>query len=145
MRLQTATQTERFYWCLRYFYFCNDQVTIRETFLDSVHVEGRPTGKTIGNYILTVLMKHGIDINLYRAQAYDGASAMSSDRVGASAVLKEQQPNAEYTHCRSHCLNLSISFACKKQSITNFMSTLTSASNFFAYSAKRQQYFEHIY
>ena len=128
--------------CLRYVYFCNDQVTIRETFLDSVHVEGRPTGKTIGNYILTVLKKHGIDINLCRAQAYDGASAMSSDRVGASAVLKEQQPNAEYTHCRSHCLNLSISFACKNQSITNFMSTLTSASNFFAYSAKRQQYFE---
>ena len=89
-----------------------------------------------------ILRKHAIDIKLCRAQSYDGASAMSSSSVGASAVLKKVQPKADYTHCRSHCLNLSVAFACKNTSIRNCMDTTTSASNFFFYSAERQQYFE---
>ena len=87
--------------CLRYVNFCNDEATVRETFLDSVHVQGRTTGRTIGNHILQILKKAGIDISLCRAQSYDGASAMSSSNVGASAVLKEKQPKAEYINCKS--------------------------------------------
>ena len=67
---------------------------------------------------------------------------MSSSNIGTASVLKEQQPKAEFTHCRSHCLNLSVTFACKNVAVRNFMDTLTSASNFFKYSGKRQQYFE---
>ena len=56
--------------CLRYLDFINDNLVMQETFLDSVHVEGRTTGKTIGNQILKTLKKHGADINNCRAQAY---------------------------------------------------------------------------
>ena len=74
-------------------------------------------------------------------QAYDGASAMSSASKGASAVIKKKQPLAESVHCRSHCLNLAIVFACKND-VNKFMDDLTSLCYFFANSPERQQYFE---
>ena len=79
------------------------------------HIQGRPSGETIGNSILSLLQRNDIDISNCRGQVCDGASAMSSDRCGAVSVLKKEQPLAEYPHCRNHILNLSIYFACKNQ------------------------------
>ena len=110
--------------CLRYVTFHNDKPNICETFLDSLHIQGRPSGQTIGNIILSLLQRNDIDISNCRAQAYDSASAMSSDRCGAVPVLKKEQPLAGYTHCRNHILNLSVCFACKNQSIRQFMDKL---------------------
>ena len=31
----------------------------------------------------------------------------------AAVVIKREQPKADYTHCKSHCLNLAILQACK--------------------------------
>lgn len=66
-----------------------EKPTIGETFLDAVHVQGEPTGAIIGNHILNILLKQN-------GQAYDGASAMASKSKGASAVIKIQQPRAEF-------------------------------------------------
>ena len=77
--------------CLRYLQFINDDIIIRETFLDSVHLEGQPTGKTIAKNILKILEKHVIDVTNCRVHAYDGVSVISSWRCGAS-------PNADYRH-----------------------------------------------
>ena len=35
-----------------------DKPTIYETFLDSTHVQGRPTGAIIGNNIPNILLEH---------------------------------------------------------------------------------------
>ena len=61
--------------CLRYVRFCaNGKPYICETFFDSLHIQGRPTGQTTGNSILLLLQRNGIDFSNYRAQLYDGAS-----------------------------------------------------------------------
>ena len=55
---------------------------IEETFLDSNHIQGRPTGKVIGNHILKLLADHGFSVKNCRGQAYDGAAVMSSQTKG---------------------------------------------------------------
>ena len=44
--------------CLRYVKLLQEKSTIQETFLDSVHTQGRPTGATIENHIFNILLKH---------------------------------------------------------------------------------------
>ena len=99
--------------CLRYVTFHNEKPKKYETFFHSLHIQGRPSEQTIGNSILSFLQRNDTNISNCRAQAYDGASAMSSSRYGAVSVLKKDQPLVRYTHCRNHILNLAICFACK--------------------------------
>ena len=67
---------------------------------------------------------------------------MASKSKEASAVIERQQPQAEFVHCRSHCINLAVVFACKNEVIREFMADMTSFCFFFANSPKRQQYVE---
>ena len=85
-----------------------------------------PTGQTIGNSILLLLQRNGTDLSKCRAQAYDGASAMSREASGAVSVIKKEQPLAEYAHYRNHIFNVAVSYACKNQSIKKIMDNLTS-------------------
>ena len=122
--------------CLRYLNIdCKIGVpVIEETFLDSNHIQGRPRGKVMGNHILKLLADHGFDIKDCRWQTYDGAAVMSSQTKDASSVIKNEQPLADWVHCRNHCINLAIAFACKNTSVTNFMDSLTSVCYYFANS-----------
>ena len=43
--------------------------------------------------------------------------------VRASAVIKRQQPHPEFAHCRSHCINLAVVFACKTKSFVDLWLT----------------------
>ena len=61
---------------------------------------------------------------------------MSSKISGAAAFIKKQQPLAEYTHCRTHAINLTISFSGKNKSIQKFTDNLTTVSYFFDNSSK---------
>ena len=61
--------------CSRFIrFFSNKKPYICKTFFDSLHIQGRSTGKTIGNSILLLLQRNGIDLCRCHAQAYDGAS-----------------------------------------------------------------------
>ena len=61
--------------CSRFIrFFSNKKPYICKTFFDSLHIQGRSTGKTIGNSILLLLQRNGIDLCRCYAQAYDGAS-----------------------------------------------------------------------
>ena len=46
-----------------------------------------------------------------RGQEYDGVSVMASGITGVQSKVKEVRPLAMYTHCYSHCFNLSIARA----------------------------------
>ena len=46
---------------------------------------------------MLLLQRNGIDLSKCRAQAYDGASAMSSEASGAVSVIKKEQPLVEKT------------------------------------------------
>ena len=116
--------------------YINREPRIYETFFDSTHIKGRPTGQTIGKTILEILENNGINVADRRAQAYDGAKVMSSEISSVATFSKKQQILAEYTRCRSHAINLAINFACKSKSIQKFMDNLTTVCYFFDNSPK---------
>ena len=91
-----------------------------------------------------ILLKHTVDLEHCHAQVYDRACAMAGKSKGMSVVIKSQLPQAEFVHCRSHCINLAVIFNWKNEVICGFMADLTSFCFFFANSPKRQQYFENF-
>ena len=130
--------------CLRYLNIVRKigVPVIEEKFLDSNHIQGRPTGKVIGNHILKLLADHGFNVKDCRGQAYDASALISSQTKGKSSVIKNEQPLADWVHRKNPCINLAIAFASKNTRATNFMDSLTSACYYFVNSPKRQQYFK---
>lgn len=70
-------------------------------------------------------------------QGYDGAGNMSGKRRGVQARIQQQIPNAVYTHCRAHCLNLAIVHACSETFVKNMIGTVQTVAFAFNYSSKR--------
>lgn len=120
-----------------------DDDAIKEVFIDFVSME-RTRGVDIAAAILATLEKRSINVSMARGQSYDGASCMSSEKVGVQKLIRDQAPLAIYTHCRSHVLNLSIASSCKLPPIRNMMDTISETFLFFDNSPKRQRYFELI-
>ena len=79
----------------------------------------RVTGKAIATCVLDNLNQLGLDVKNVRRQGYEGASDMSSERIGLQAMIKQHFPLAVYTHCAGHCLNLVISHSCNIPIIRN--------------------------
>ena len=104
----SSHNTEQMPICIR---FVDKNHDIREEFLQFVQLKSL-TGKGIGQEIVKSMEQLGLDIGLCRGQGYDGASNMSSERVGTQAYIKERSPLAVYVHCSSHKLNLVISHSC---------------------------------
>lgn len=92
--------------------FVDANQEIREEFLGFIPVV-RTSGQMLAEKILSTLELFGLDVEKCRGQGYDGAAAMSSDRCGVQAVIKERNDKALYFHCASHCLNLVITHSCK--------------------------------
>ena len=118
----------------------NKAALINEVLLDFRHLE-RTTGEAIRNIIVDVLRSNNLDLSYLRGQAYDGASAMSSPRVGAQAYVKaETNTHAHYIHCHSHVLNLAASSSIL-QDIRNIIGLINEVFLFFDNSPKRQLFF----
>lgn len=77
----------------------------------------RLTGEAIATRVYSYLADLGLDIKNIRGQGYDGASSMSSSRVGLQTLIKEKVPLAIYTHRSGHCLNVVISLSCSNMKI----------------------------
>ena len=99
--------------------------SIKEVFFDFCFLT-KTTGISIATAIKECLISHRLDISHMRGQAYDGASAMSSNNVGVQARIRESAPIAVYTHCKSHVLNLSIAASCSILEVKNMIDTINS-------------------
>ena len=62
---------------------------------------------------------------------------MSGKYRGVQVRLKQVVPDAEYTHCKAHNLNICIIHVCKEPLIRNDMDTIQMIAFVFDYSAKR--------
>ena len=136
----TAHNVEHLALCVR---FVDDKGNIREEFLAFIALE-RITGRQIAASILQFLQENGIDAKNMRGQGYDGASNMSSNRVGVQALIRQVAPLASYIHCNSHCLNLVISNSCSLPAIRNITDQLQHCCRFFLHSPKRAGILQHI-
>ena len=123
--------------------FVDDKGNIREEFLAFIALE-RITGRQIAASILQFLQENGIDAKNMHGQGYDGASNMSSNRVGVQALIRQVAPLASYIHCNSHCLNLVISKSCSLPAIRNITDQLQHCCLFSLHSPKRAGILQHI-
>ena len=103
----------------------------------------RTTGEAIADKLTEILLL-AIPIKKMRGQAYDGASAMASEKRGCQGRIKSLNQLALFTHCRSHVhvLNLSIASACKLPLVRNMIDVLNSVFIFFDSSPIRQRFLE---
>jgi len=110
---------------------------VREAFLGFDDVSNDRRAAAIAEYILGVLEKYKCVEKLV-AQTYDGAAVMASEINGVQAKIKEKVPEAIFTHCYAHKLNLVLTHSakCMPQSRT-FFKTVEGLGTFFSKSTKR--------
>lgn len=72
--------------CMPFLNESQSEPYIRIEFIDFLHLK-RTTGEAIANKIVEVLTENNIPVNKIRGQAYDGAAAMSSEKVGCQARI----------------------------------------------------------
>ena len=123
--------------------FVDRNCNIREEFVKFSSLT-RLTGKAIVSVVVSDLEGLGLDICHIRGLGYNGASNMSSSRIGLQACIREKAPLAVYTHCSGHCLNLVISHSCNIPVVTNALDKVQSAFRFFHYSPKRSKILQQI-
>ena len=115
---------------------------VRECLLSFIHFQ-RANAEAISKKILETLTHPCVSLDTRKicGQAYDGAAVMSSNKAGIPAKIKEVSPRALYTHCYSHCLNLSIAASCNVQEVRNLISIINEAHFFLPNSPKTQSMF----
>ena len=64
------------------------------------------TGSEIAQMIAETFEGHTITLADFRSQGYDNAAGMLGKYNGAQAIIKEQCPNAIFSPCSCHTLNL---------------------------------------
>jgi len=106
---------------------------------DSTLGEMSLSGATIGETLIRVVTSYGIPLETCVAQGYDGASSMSSERVGAAANFKLSATHAQYFHCAMHRLNLSAASTVQVPAIKHALDIVQETSTFFRSSAKRTE------
>lgn len=89
------------------------------------------TGKGMFDLIIDCLEQNGLEIANIIGYSFDGASAMRSDNKGCNAYLKEINPDAIYTWCYSHRLNLAVNDSCESNTkIKGVLGLVQETSNF---------------
>ena len=121
--------------CIR---FVDKECKIREEFMQYSALT-RITGEAIASVVISNLQELGLEVCNIRGQGYDGASSMSSGRVGLQACIREKAPLAVYTHCAGHCLNLVIGHSCGIPIVRNIIDKVKSVCLFFLNSPKRNK------
>ena len=80
-----------------------------------------------------------------RGQCYDGASNMSGLRRGVATVIPAEQPNAYYTHCYGHSLNLAVADTVKRSATMKKALDIThEITKLVKYSPRRKSAFNNL-
>lgn len=127
--------TEQLSICIRY---VSEVFEIQEDFLGFCALD-KQDAASITHAILAQLEKWGLPIAFLQGQGYDGASTMSGRLGGVQKKIRELQPPALFTHCRSHALNLVVVHGCSDFPIVrNTMTTIEKIAVFFSASATKK-------
>uniref|UniRef100_H3A8A4 DUF4371 domain-containing protein n=1 Tax=Latimeria chalumnae TaxID=7897 RepID=H3A8A4_LATCH len=100
--------------------------------------------ETITEAILDMIKKSGLGATKIRGQSYDMTASMSSSLNGTQAKICKVVPNAIYSPCNSHKLNLAIQSACKEAHIQQAVTVMNQVFLFFDNSPKQQRFLEKV-
>jgi len=118
--------------------------TVDATAYDPAEERVRMTGESIGNCLIAAMKNVGLVLDNCVGCGFDGASAMSSESIGAAAFVKREAPLADYFHCTMHSFNLSVSQSSKIVDIHHCFDCIQKTVSFFRYSAKRTLCLERV-
>ena len=83
----------------------NNEVQIKEFFLNFFPLRGKNADE-ITKSTLNELQQNGLDIIVYRGQAYDNASTVAGVRTGVQRRIEGVNSKALFIPCGNHSLNL---------------------------------------
>ena len=110
-----ASGTEQLTVCLRW---VDRSILVHEDFLGMYSLSGHgQSAEVITKCLKDVLIRCQLSFADLHGQGYDGASTMSGAISGVAQRMKEFCPNAHFTHCLAHCLNLAMSDSAKTVSL----------------------------
>lgn len=114
---------------------------IVEDFLFCEDLGIETTGKAIADTVINFFDTHDLDLGRCSSVTTDGAAAMTGVRNGAVALLKQNAPHLEGTHCDIHRQNL----ATKKGGLLDeVVNDCTSIINFIKSKAKNSRMFTEL-
>lgn len=121
------------------FRYVNKEGQIVERFAGFFADAGR-TADSLFKFLTETFNKLNLEKKLI-AQTYDGASVMAGHLNGLQANIKNIAPQALFTHCYAHALNLVLSKACSGsiKECEIFFANLSGFSLFFSKSSKRTE------
>ena len=93
--------------------FADKNFDLEENFLWFLHCKSGLSGKALNETLLGTISDLKLGINGCRELGYDQAATVSENKNGMTAHIIKKNPKANYTHCFSHRLNLSICKTCK--------------------------------
>jgi hypothetical protein len=108
---------------------------LMESFLDFHDVSSSKTFESLFNLIISILDPYNF-ISKLIAQCYDGTSVMAGHVNDLQKIIRDEAPNALFTHCCAHRLVLQQGSYCVPQSRI-FFATLLGISVFFKKFPKR--------
>uniref|UniRef100_H2ZYW2 DUF4371 domain-containing protein n=1 Tax=Latimeria chalumnae TaxID=7897 RepID=H2ZYW2_LATCH len=130
--------------CLQYIrYDENEKPYIEEDVFAFNNLE-RTNSETVAETILDVIKKLGLDATKIRGQSYDTTASMSSSLNGTQAKIRKVVPNAIYSPCNSHKLNLAIKSCNKEEHIQQAVTVINQVFLFFDNSPKQQRFLEKV-
>ena len=65
--------------------------------------------QSIVDAIKDAFLRFQVPFTKLRGQCYDGCSTMAGARAGVAVKIQELEPQAVFTHCYGHALNLAYS------------------------------------
>ena len=121
-------------------YVCQTSYKVKEAFLGFDDVSDDRRASAIAKYVLERLDNFNC-VEKLAAQTYDGASELN----GVQAKIKEKVPEAMFTHCYAHKLNLVLVHSAKCiPECKAFFKTLEGLSAFFSKSTKRTRLLDDV-
>lgn len=105
---QDISGTEQISICLRY---VDADLEPREDFV-GLYEASSTTGEHLFRIASDVLLRLNLPFSGLRGQTYDGAANMSGHLSGTQALIRQQQPLANFVHCGPHCVNLVTQATC---------------------------------
>ncbi|KAL4091880.1 hypothetical protein QTP88_026492 [Uroleucon formosanum] len=122
----------------------SDKSELVERFLGFHNVSEDRTAQGLFNLVNSVLYEFDIENKLV-GQCYDGACVMSGHLTGLQARVKEVAPNALFTHCLAHRLNLVLQHGCSINAKCRiFFANLTGIAVYFHNSTSRTNFVDTI-
>ena len=140
-----SSHTEQITFILRYAYL-NDKNhwEVCERFLEMKDCE-KKKGCDIAELICKVLKEHDIQLQHCRGQGYDNGSNMSGCYKGAQALIQEKNPQAVFSPCSAHTLNLCGVHAAESNDVVKaFFGNIQKLYNLFSSSPSRWKILQEI-